>query len=57
MWLAGLQAVFQSRMPSPPTHHLFHPLQHKKATKRTRQSATGKAYVVGGYREDNWNPC
>ena len=43
-------------MPSPPTHRLLHPVRHKKAAKRTRQSATGDAYVVGGYRDDDWNP-
>ena len=56
VWLTGLQAVFQSQMPSPQTHRLLHPVRHKKATKRTRQSATGDAYVVGGYRDDDWNP-
>ena len=55
VWLTGLQAVFQSPMPSPLTHRLLHPVRHKKATKRTRQSATGDAYVVGGYRDDDWN--
>ena len=56
VWLTGPQAVFQSRLPSPPTHRLLHPVRHKKAPKRTRQSATGDAYVVGGYRDDGWNP-
>ena len=42
-------------MPRPPTPRLLHPVRHKKATKRTRQAATGDAYVVGGYREDDWN--
>ena len=56
VWLIGLQAVFPSRMPVPPIHHLLHLVRHKKATKRTRQSATGDTYVVGGYRDDDWNP-
>ena len=43
-------------MPSPLTHRPLHPVRHKKATKRTRQSTTSDAYVVGGYRDDNWNP-
>ena len=55
MWLAGLQAVLQPRMPSPLAHRLLHPMRHKKATKRTRKSATGDAYVVGGYRDDDGN--
>ena len=55
VWLTGLQAVFRYRLPNPPTHCLLHPGRHKKATKRTRQSALGDAYVVGGYREDYWN--
>ena len=46
VWLTGLQAVFQFRLPSPRTHRLLHPLRHKKATKRTRQSATRDAYLV-----------
>ena len=52
VWLTGLQAVFKSRMPHPLTYRLLHPVRHKKATKRTRQSAMGHAYVVGGYRDD-----
>ena len=56
VWLTGLQALFQSRLPSLPTHRLLHPVRHKKATKRTRQSATGDAYVLGGYRDNNGNP-
>ena len=35
VWFTGLQAVFQSRMPSPLTHCLLHPVRHKKASKRT----------------------
>ena len=52
----GLQAVFQSRVPGPPTHCLIHPVRRKKVCKRTRQFAAGDAYVVGGYRDDNWDP-
>ena len=43
-------------MPGPLTHHLIHPVRRKKASKRTRQSATGDAYVVGGYKEEGWDP-
>ena len=53
MWLTGLRAVFRSRLPNPPTHGLIHPVRHKKAPKRTRQSAAGDTYVVGGYTEDD----
>ena len=53
VWFTGLQAVFQSRMPGPLTHRLLHPVRHKKASKRTRQSTAGDAHVVGGYRDDN----
>ena len=56
VWFTGRQAVSQSRMPSPLTHRLLHPVRHKKPSKRTRQSAAGDAYVVGGYRDDNCNP-
>ena len=56
VWQTGPQTVFQSLMPSPPNHRLLHLVRHKKATKRTRQSATGHAYVMGGYREDDRNP-
>ena len=34
--LTGLQADFQSRLPIPPIHRVFHKVRHKKATKRTR---------------------
>ena len=40
----------------PLTHRVLHLVRHKKATTRTRQSARGDVYVVGGYREDDWNP-
>ena len=43
-------------MPSPLTHRLIHPVRRKKGSKRTRQSAAGDAYVVGGYRDDEWDP-
>ena len=43
-------------MPSPLTHCLLHPVRHKKASKCTTQSTTGNAYVVGGYRDDTWDP-
>ena len=43
-------------MPSPLTHRLLHTVRHKTASKRSRQSAAGDAYVVGGYRDDKWNP-
>ena len=56
VWLTGLESVFHSRLPRPPTHRVLHPVPHKKATKHTRQSATGDAYAVGGYRDDNCNP-
>ena len=55
LWLTGLQSVFQSRLLSPPTHRPLHMVRHKKATKRTRQSAKGDAYVVHGYGADGWN--
>ena len=54
--LTGLEEVFQLQLPSPPTYRLLHPVRHKKPTKRTRQSATGNAYEVGGYRDNDWNP-
>ena len=56
VWLTGLHVVFQSRLTSPPTPRLLHPVRHKKATKRTRQCAMGDAYVVGRYRDDDWTP-
>ena len=39
-----------------PVHRLLHPVRHKKATKRTKISATGDAYVVGGYKNQYWKP-
>ena len=41
----------------PPTHRLIHPVRRKKASKRTRQSTAGDVYVVGGYREEGWDPA
>ena len=56
VWFTGLQTVFQPRVPGPLTHRLIHPVRRKKASKRTKQSAAGDAYVVGGYRDDSWDP-
>ena len=56
MWFTGLRDVFRPQMPGPLTHRLKHPVRRKKASKRTRQCAAGDAYVVGGYREDDWDP-
>ena len=52
----GLRNVFRPRMPGPLTHRLIHPVHRKKASKRNRQSTAGHVYVVGGYREDGWDP-
>ena len=43
-------------MPGPLTHRVIHPVRRKKASERTRLSAAGDAYVVGVYRDDNWDP-
>ena len=43
-------------MLGPLTHRLIHPVRRKKASKRTRQSAAGVAYVVDAYMEDGWDP-
>ena len=43
-------------MPGPLTHRRIHPVRRKKASKRTRHSAAGDAYVVGGYRYDSRDP-
>ena len=43
-------------MPSPQTHRLLHLVRHKKASKCSRQSTAGDAYVVGGYRDDDRDP-
>ena len=55
VWLTNVQTVFRSRMPSTLTHRLLHPVRHKKATKRTRQSTTGDLYMVEGCRNNDWN--
>ena len=44
-------------MPGPLTHRLIHPVRRKKSSKHTRQSTTGDVYVVGGYREEGWDPA
>ena len=54
VWFTGLQAVFQSRVPGPLTHRLIDPMRRKQASKRSRQSTAGDAYVVGGFRDENW---
>ena len=56
VWFTGLQAIFQSRVPSPLTHHLLHLVRRKKASKRTKQSTARDAYVVGWYRDGDWDP-
>ena len=56
VWLQGMKAVFKHQPPSPPAHGLLHPMCHKKAIKRTWMSATGDAYVVGGYRDQHRTP-
>ena len=57
VWFTGLRDVFQPRLPGPLTPCLIHPVRRKKASKRTRQSTTGDVYVVGGYREEGWDPA
>ena len=57
VWVRGLRDVFRLQLPGPLTHRLIHPLRRKKAGKRTRQSTTGDVYVVGGYREEGWDPA
>ena len=56
VWFTGLPKVFRPQIHGPLTHCLIHPVRRKKARKRTRQSAAGDAYVVGWYRDDNWDP-
>ena len=56
VWFPGLRDVFRPQIPSPMTHRLIHPVRGKKASKRTRQSAAGDTYVVGGYRDEDWDP-
>ena len=57
VWFTGLRDVFRLQLPGPLTHRLIHPVRRKKASKRNRQSATGDVYVVGGYREEGWDPA
>ena len=57
VWFTGLCDVFRLQLPGPLTHRLIHPLRRKKASKRTRESTTGDVYVVGGYREEGWDPA
>ena len=57
VWFTGLRDVFRPQLPSPFTHRLIHPVRRKKASKRNRQSTTGEVYVVGGYREEGWDPA
>ena len=57
VWLTGLRDVFRPQLPGPLTHRLIHPVRRKKASKRNRQSAAGDVYVVGGYREEEWDPA
>ena len=57
VWFTGLRDVFRPQLPCPLTHRLIHPVRRKKASKRTRQGTTGDVYVVGGYREEGWDPA
>ena len=57
VWLTGLYDVFWLQLPSPLTHRLIHTVRRKKASKRNRQSTAGDVYVVGGYREEGWDPA
>ena len=57
LWFTGLSDVFRLQLPSPLTHRLIHPVRRKKARKRNRQSTAGDVYVVGGYREEGWDPA
>ena len=57
MWLTGLRDVFRVQLPSPLTHRLIHLVRRKKSSKRSRQSTAGDVYVVGGYREEGWDPA
>ena len=56
VWFTVLRDVFKLQLPSPLTHRLIHPVRRKKASKRNRQSTAGDVYVVGGYREEGWDP-
>ena len=57
VWFTGLSDVFRLQLPSPLTHRLIHPVRRKKTSKRNRQSTAGDVYVVGGYREEGWDPA
>ena len=57
VWITGLRDVFRPQLPSPLTHQLIHPVRRKKASKCNRQSTAGDVYVVGGYREEGWDPA
>ena len=57
VWFTGLRDVFRLQLHGPLTHRLIRPVRRKKASKRTRQSTTGDVYVVGGYREEGWDPA
>ena len=57
VWFTGLCNVFRLQLPSPLTHRLIHPVRRKKASKRNRQSTAGDVYVLGGYREERWDPA
>ena len=57
VWLTGLRDVFRPQLPGPLTHRVIHPVRRKKASKRNRRSAAGDVYVVGGYREEGWDPA
>ena len=57
VWFTGLRHVFRPQLPSPLTQRLIHLVRRKKASKRNRQSTAGDVYVVGGYREEGWDPA
>ena len=57
MKFTGLRDVFRLQLRGPLTHRLIHPVRRKKASKRNRQSTTGDVCVVGGYREEGWDPA
>ena len=57
VWFTGLSDVFRPQLPNPLTHRLIHPVRRKKASKRNKRSAAGDVYVVGGYREERWDPA
>ena len=57
VWFTGLRDVFRPQLPGPPTNRLIHPVRRKKASKRTSKSTTGDVYVVGGYRQEGWDPA